>query len=338
MTQAPFADIRALLDRLPPPDADAMAAVEARNAQLLKPSGALGRLEDLAVWLAGWQGRSPPRIDRPLVAIFAANHGVTAQGVSAYPPAVTRSVVEAIAAGGAGVNQLALAAGAGLKVLDLALDHPTADFTQAPAMSPRDCVATMAFGMECLAEGTDCLVVGEVGIGNTTAAAAVCAALFGGGGADWAGPGAGLAEGQLARKIAAIEAGLARHHTALDDPLAVLACLGGREIAAIAGAILAARLQQVPVVLDGYVVGAAAAVLHAIDPGALDHCVAGHVSAEPAHRALLARLGKTPLLDLGMRLGEGSGGALALGVLKAACATHAGMATFGDVGLDVTAL
>jgi nicotinate-nucleotide--dimethylbenzimidazole phosphoribosyltransferase len=336
MPRSPFDDIRSLLDRLPPPDDAATAAVETRNATLLKPRGALGRLEDLALWLAGWQGRSPPRIDRPLVAIFAATHGVTDQGVSAYPSAVTRAIVDAIAAGGAGVNQLALGAGAGLKVFDLALDHPTGDFTQGPALSARDCVATMAFGMECLAEGTDCLALGEVGIGNTTAAAAICAALYGGGGAAWVGPGAGLTEGQLARKIAAVDAGLARHAGALDDPLEVLARLGGREIAAMAGAILAARLQQTPMVLDGYVVGAAAAVLHAINPAALDHCVAGHVSGEPAHRSLLARLGKAPLLDLGMRLGEGSGAALALQVLKAACATHAGMATFADIGLDMT--
>ena len=196
-----------------------------------------------------------------------------------------------------------------------------------------DGVAALAAGWDALEEGTDLLVPGEMGIGNTTAAAAIGAALAGGGARAWTGRGAGIDDAGLARKVEAVEVGLAANPSALKDPLEALRCLGGREIAALVGAILAARLQRVPVILDGFVVCAAAAVLHALDPAAIDHCIAGHVSAEQAHRAVLAKLGKPPLLDLGMRLGEGSGAALALGILKAALACTRDMATFAQAGV-----
>jgi nicotinate-nucleotide--dimethylbenzimidazole phosphoribosyltransferase len=330
---APFDDIRALLVDLPEADENAMSITAAREAQLIKPPGALGRLEDIASWMSAWTGKSPPQIVRPLVAVFASDHGIASRGVSAYPQEVTRQMIDAIAAGGAAISVLAQQAGAGLKVYDLAVGTPTPDIVEANAMTPQECVATMAYGMEVLAEGTDLLVLGEVGIGNTSVAAAIALALYGGSASLWAGPGTGVEGPALDRKHEAVDAAVARLGQGPHDPLEVLCAVGGREFAALAGAILAARLQRVPVVLDGYMVTAAAAVLHAINPRALDHCIVGHVSNELGHRALLDRIGKKPVLDLGLRLGEGTGAALAVLIIKAAVACHAGMATFGEAGV-----
>jgi len=282
----------------------------------------------------GTSGRSTLGGERPLVAVCAGNHGVETRGVSAFPSSVTRQMVANFTAGGAAINQLCANFELGLKVFDLALDLPTGDITEAAALDEQACAATMAFGMEAIAGGVDLLALGEMGIGNTTIAAAIYTALFGGPASGWAGRGTGLDDLGLARKAAAIEAAMAFHGGKLADPFEVLRRVGGREVAAIAGAILAARSQRVPVVLDGYVVTAAAAVLHAFDAHALDHCLAAHRSAEGAHGEVLKRLGLVPLLDLGMRLGEGSGAALACGIVKAAARCHSGMATFGEAGVD----
>ena len=333
-TAAPFtalADVRALLADLPAADPAAIAAAEARNGQLTKPPGALGRLEHLAFWMAGWQGTDRPHADAPQIVIFAGNHGVAARGVSAFPPEVTAQMVGNFAHGGAAINQLARAFGAKLDVHTLDLDRPTADFTEGPAMTEAEVVAALATGYEAVDPAADLFVAGEMGIGNTTVAAALAAALYGGSG--WAGRGTGVDDAGLARKEAAVAAGLLRHASALGDPLEVLRCLGGREIAAMAGAILAARMHRIPVILDGFIACSAAAVLARVTPGALDHCVAGHVSAEGAHGRLLEQLGKEPLLSLGLRLGEGSGAALAIGVIKGAVACHSGMATFAEAGV-----
>jgi nicotinate-nucleotide--dimethylbenzimidazole phosphoribosyltransferase len=332
-TGLPFDDFRALLNSLPGPDEQAASAARAREATLTKPAGSLGRLEEIAEWLAAWTGRSPA-VTRPLVAVFAGNHGVTAQGVSPFPASVTAQMVENFAAGGAAINQICIAYDLGLKVFDLALDMPTADITQEAAMDERTCAATMAFGMEAIAGGTDLLCIGEMGIGNTTVAAAIFHALYGGEATDWVGPGTGADEAGIARKAEAVARAVALHKAHLGDPLEVLRRLGGREIAAMAGAILAARVERIPVIIDGFVATSAAAVLHAADPAALDHCLMGHVSAEPGHRAAVGRLGKTPLLDLGMRLGEGTGAALAAGIVKAAAQCHSGMATFEQAGVS----
>lgn len=329
----PFDDFRELLRNLPGPDSAALVAARDRDAQLTKPPGALGRLEEIAFWLAAWSGRAPA-VTRPLVAIFAGNHGVTRQGVTPYPPSVTAQMVENFAAGGAAINQICVTHDLGLKVFDLALDYPTGDITQEAALSERDCAATMAFGMEAVAGGTDLLCIGEMGIGNTTIAAAINLALYGGTAAEWVGPGTGSEGEVLARKIAAVEKAVALHKAHLSDPLEVLRRLGGREIAAMAGAILAARMQKVPVILDGYVATCAGAVLKAANPAALDHCLIGHVSAEPGHMRAIEKLGKTPLLALGMRLGEGTGAALAAGIVKSAAACHSGMATFVQAGVS----
>jgi len=327
-------DVRALLRVLPRPDEDARRRAAARQQRLTKPPGSLGRLEELAIWLAAWQRRTIPRLARVRICVFAGNHGVAARGVSAYPPSVTAQMVANFAAGGAAINQLANAFEAELRVVPLDLERPTADFTEAPAMSEEACVAAIRAGFEAVEEGLDLVIGGEMGIANTTAAAAVLAALTGEPPARVVGPGTGVDAAGLARKAQVVEAALAYHRDALTDPLEVLRRLGGREIAALVGLYLGARIRSVPVLLDGYVTTAAAAVLHALAPDALAHVVAAHVSAEPAHRRLLARLGLEPLLDLGMRLGEGSGAAVALGILRAAVACHAGMATFEEAGVD----
>lgn len=329
----PFDDIRHLIASMPGPDDTAARMALARQAQLIKPPGSLGRLEDLAVHVARWQGRRDPRINRPLVAIFAGAHGVAAKGVSAYPSEVNRAMLTSFANGQAAINQICKANDLGLKVFDLAVDIPTGDITEGPALSEQDAVATIGFGMEAIAGGTDLLCLGEMGIGNTTPAAAIYAALFGGTAADWAGRGTGVNEAGYQRKLAAIDSALVAHRGALNDPLEVLRRLGGREIAAMVGAILAARIERVPVILDGFVVTAAAAVLHAVNPAALDHCLAAHVSAEGAHAQVLKRLGLKPVLDLNMRLGEGTGAALVAGIVKSAVACHTGMATFGEAGV-----
>jgi nicotinate-nucleotide--dimethylbenzimidazole phosphoribosyltransferase len=326
--------MRRLLGELPGPDLAAGTAAAAREGQLTKPAGALGRLEELAHWLATWQGRHPPTVRHPRTAVFAANHGVARRGVSAYPAEVTAQMVKNFVDGGAAVNQLCRVVDAELRVYEMALDNPTEDFTVAPAMSDEDCATAMAYGMMAVEPGLDALALGEMGIGNTAAAAALCCALFGGAAADWVGPGTGVAGAALQRKIEVVAAGVERHRGAARDPFDVLRRLGGQEFAAIAGAVLAARRGRVPVVLDGYASTAAAAVLFAADPRALEHCIVAHRSAEPGHARLLERLGKVPLLDLGMRLGEASGATLAIAILKAAAACHAGMATFTSAGVS----
>jgi nicotinate-nucleotide--dimethylbenzimidazole phosphoribosyltransferase len=331
MTQfASMAELSAACLDLPAADDAAGEEVARREALLTKPPRSLGRLEELVAWLARWQGRAPPRLDRVEVLVFAGNHGVTAQGVSAYPAEVTTQMVANFAAGGAAINQLAGVAAASLRVIPLSLGQPTADFTSARAMDEDAFLAAVATGYDAVSREADLVCLGEMGIGNTTAAAAMAAALFGGGGMRWAGRGTGLDEHGLARKRGVIDKALARHADGLGDPLTISATLGGRELAAILGAALAARRQRIPLVLDGFVSTAAAAPLQKLNARALDHVLAAHVSAEAGHRALLDELGLPPLLDLGMRLGEASGAALAVLVLRAALACHTGMATFAE--------
>ncbi|QPC88005.1 nicotinate-nucleotide--dimethylbenzimidazole phosphoribosyltransferase [Mesorhizobium sp. NBSH29] len=323
----PFDDFRTLLAGVEGPDQGAAARVRALYAATGKPKGSLGRLEDIAEWLAEWTGRAPPVINKPLVAIFAGNHGVAANNViSPRAAASTAQVVELTAAGGAAINQFCIASNLGLKVFDLALDLPTADITQDAALDEKSCAATMAFGMEAVADNIDLLCIGDLGVGNTTVAAALFAALFGGSGADWVGSGSGADDPMMARKAGVVDKALALHGSHLKDPLEALRRVGGREFAAIAGAILAARLQKVPVVLDGFASTAAAAVLHALNPHALDHCVLAHLSVENGHKRAAERLGLRPILDLKLHHGEGTGAALAAGIVKAAALSLSGMA------------
>jgi nicotinate-nucleotide--dimethylbenzimidazole phosphoribosyltransferase len=288
----------------------------------------------LALWLAGWQGTDRPRIAAPQIVIFAGNHGICAQGVSAFPAEVTAQMVGNFQGGGAAINQLAKACGARLDVVPLDLDTPTQDFTQGPAMTEAEVVAALAAGWDAVDPATDLLVVGEMGIGNTTSAAAIAHALYGGTPADWTGRGTGVDDAGLARKTDVVARGLGANPAAGTDALQALRCLGGREVAAMAGAIARARVDGIPVILDGFICCAAAATLAAAVPGALDHAVAGHQSAEAAHATLLDRLGKPPLLQLGLRLGEGSGAALAISIVKAAAACHSDMATFAEAAVS----
>ena len=318
--------IRDLLSDLPDEDGAAVAAWALREPQLTQPAGSLGRLEDLGRWLAGWQGRHPPGLERVRVRVFAGNHGVAALGVSAFPAEVTVQMVANFQHGGAAINQLCRTFDSELQVIALELDRPTADFTQGPALTEGEFAAAFAAGMAAVPAETDLLCLGEMGIANTTAAAALCCALLGGEAGRWTGRGTGIEEAALTRKTRVVADGAARHGGLL--PLETLRRLGGRELAAMAGATAAARRRRIPVLLDGYVCTAAVLPLHLERPGALDHCVVAHVSAEPGHRHLLEALG------LGLRLGEASGAALAVGLARAALNCHLGMATFAEAGVN----
>jgi nicotinate-nucleotide--dimethylbenzimidazole phosphoribosyltransferase len=327
-------DIRSFCRDLPQGDAQAAGAAALRQQNLTKPPGSLGRLEELAIWLARWQESATPRLERVTIAVFAGNHGIAARGVSAYPPEVTAQMVANFAAGGAAINQLATLAGTELRVVPLELQRPTRDFTIAAAMDTEDFLDAVDIGCRAVSDDCDLLVVGEMGIANTTTAATLCAGLLGGGAGRWAGRGTGVDDDGLSRKVAAIETALKFHERILGDPLAVAAALGGRELAAISGAVLAARQRGVPVLLDGFVATSAVLPLARLAGGMLDHCRAGHVSAESGHRDLLRELGLDPLLDLHMRLGEASGAAVAILLLRAALACHNGMATFAEAGVS----
>lgn len=313
-------------------DDSAAAAARERQDQLTKPPGSLGRLEELAVFMAGWQGRDRPRIDRAQALVFAGNHGIVAQGVNPFPAEVTAQMVENFRNGGAAINQLCRLAGADLQVLALDLDRPTADFTRGMALEVADLVASIQTGKDAVDPEADVILLGEMGIGNSTVAAALAAATFGGTAEDWVGPGTGADDAVMANKIRAVEAGLKRHKGAA-TAASILGSYGGREQAAICGAVIRARELGIPVILDGFICSAAAGVLLVNDRNALDHCLIGHESAEPGHRRLIAVMGKTPVVGLDMRLGEGSGATVALLVLRAALECHNGMATFAEAGI-----
>jgi len=322
-----------LLADLPGPDEAAARAARERQDQLTKPPGSLGKLEDIVAWLATWQGKHPPTLDAAQTIVFAANHGIAASGVSAYPSEVTAQMVANFEAGGAAINALSAYADADLTVIPISLEEPTKNFIQEPAMTHEELADAMGIGAAAIPDDADILLLGEMGIGNTTAAAALACALFGGQASDWVGIGTGVDAAGLKRKSEAVERARALHGVALDDPLEALRRVGGRELAAIMGATLEGRRRRIPVLLDGFVSTAAAAVLFACDETALDHCLVSHLSSEAGHRRLLTRLGKEPVLDLQMRLGEASGAAVALSLVRAALAMHLGMATFAEAGV-----
>ncbi len=329
-----LAAIATLADQLPVADAHAAAAARDRQNSLTKPPGSLGRLEQIAEFMAAWRGTARPEIWKAQALVFAGNHGVCAQGVNPYPQEVTAQMVANFEAGGAAINQLCAVNGAELSVIALELSRPTGDFTEVVAMNEADCLDAFWQGASAVDDGADILILGEMGIGNSTVAAALAAACFGGPVAEWVGPGTGSDTAGIRHKVEVIERGLKRHADVMGNPPAILAALGGREQSAICGAVLAARSARIPVVLDGFICTAAAAVLYAVDTRLLDHCLVGHVSAEPGHRKLLAAVHKRPVLEFDMRLGEGSGAALALGIVRAALACHNGMATFGEAGVS----
>ena len=325
--------MRELLARLPEPDATSADAVRSRAMNVLRPAGALRRLDDVAAWLAGWQRTASPRVNAPAAVVFVADHGVAVEGVSAYPAEVTAEVLRALREGAATANAMADALGASLAVVDVGVGSPSGNLVREAAMTPDAFDGCFEAGRRAVADlETDLLVVGEMGIGNTTAASAVCAALYGGPAELWTGRGTGIDDATYERKLAAVDAAVKRVAD-VSEPLEVLRQVGGSELAAIAGALVEARLRSVPVLLDGFVVTAAAATLEEARPGALAHCLAGHRSAEPGHALLLEKLGMEPLLDLGLRLGEGSGALAALPLVKLAAVCVTEVATFEQWGL-----
>jgi len=331
-----FTSMQAIRDALrnaPGPSTRAQDDTTAREATLTKPPGSLGRLEDISAWLAAWQDRAPPQVKNPQVVVFAGNHGIAARGVSAYPAEVTAQMVANFEAGGAAVNQLSKTARSTFRVIPIKLSEPTVDFSDAPAMDEDAFIEAFNIGGNAVDPNCDLLCVGEMGIANTTSAAAICHALFGGEAADWVGPGTGVTGDTITLKTDVVRDAAQFHLSEISDPLEILRRLGGRELAAMAGAIVRARYSKMPVLIDGYVAGAAAAALEQTTSGSLDHTLCAHVSAEPGHQRLLAKLGKTALLDLGMRLGEASGAALAINLVHAAADCHAGMSTFADAGV-----
>ncbi|MAU42130.1 MAG: nicotinate-nucleotide--dimethylbenzimidazole phosphoribosyltransferase [Kordiimonas sp.] len=325
----PFDDVRGVLKHFPAPDEAAMAAVKGRNAELLKPLGSLGRLEELAVWLAGWQGESHPHVNKPQICIFAAEHGVAAKIALPVAENYTSKMVEAMASGGAAVNQLALQYGAGLQAFDLAVDMPTDDMTEKAALSEQDCAASMAFGMEAIATGCDVLCIGTVSRpAATLSAVALCCLLFGGDPEDWCeGFDKETENGEFVRMAVQL------HQSVNADPFDILRRVGGREMAAVVGAVMAARTQRIPVILDDFVVLAAAGVLAAITPDNISHCLVGSQSRSIGARKLIDRLGQEPLTSLDIDIGQGVGATLGLPVLKAAADLHNEMATHHQMGM-----
>lgn len=318
----PFDDIRALTESMPVADEGACDHVKHVISEFGEALSPLGRNTRYAKWLASWQGKTPS-IDRPLIAVFAGTHDVAKHVFvdDIIPRAQMR--VKAMTKGAAGVRGVSISLQSAFKVFELGIEYPAADFTQEPSLSEKDCAAAIAFGMEVVAEGADIIALGNAGFGSATAAAAIAFGLYGGTAEYWAG---GVGEAAKSR-IKAVAAGANLHKELLSDPLEVLRCFGGRDIAGMAGAILAARHQAIPIILDGYVVCVAAAVLHKINPDSISHCIAGHVSAEPAHRALLDRMGLEPMHDMGIGIGDGTGAAFALGTLRSTCQALATLKT-----------
>ena len=327
-------DLKTVMNNLPEPDNRSRDLSKKRENKLTKPVGALGRLEKIVSWLATWQGSAQPEILNPACIIFAGNHGVVVKGVSAFPSEVTNQMVQNFDAGGAAINQLCKAANVSMQVVNFALENPTKDITQGPAMTGEEFLAAFKIGASKVKSGIDLLCVGEMGIGNTTVASALSHALFGGKAADWTGLGTGIDKTTLKTKIEVVALAASTNKSDSKGPLELAISLGGFELSAIAGAVIAARLLRIPVILDGFVVTAAVSPFEVEFPGALDHCLVGHVSAELAHQKLLQKLGKKALLDLEMRLGEASGAVLAVPIVRAATLCHKGMATFGDAGVS----
>ncbi|OUI94166.1 nicotinate-nucleotide--dimethylbenzimidazole phosphoribosyltransferase [Acetobacter indonesiensis] len=326
--------LRTACQTLPSPDTTSQQAISDRDATLTKPPGSLGDLESLAAWLGAWQRRASPKLDRVVSLVFAGNHGVVAQGVSPWPQDVTAQMVLNFQHGGAAINQLARVAQAELRVVAVHNLEPTADFTNQAAMTDSAFLDAVSVGYASVPDNCDLLCLGEMGIGNTTAAAALAAALFGGEASLWAGKGTGLDDAGVRHKAQVIESALKHHATLLSDPLAIAQALGGYELAAMLGATLAARHKRVPVLLDGFVCTAAVAPLAKLAPQALAHTWLSHCSAEAGHARLAQALSLKPLLALGLRLGEASGATLAVPIVRAALACHTGMATFQQAAVS----
>jgi len=322
--------LRSRLADLPVADESARHAVRRRADNVLRPTGALAWLDEVAVWKAGWQRSPSPTVERPAVLVFAADHGVTAAGVSNYPAEVTAAMLAATQQGRATINAFARTAGATVTAVDVGVGVPTHDMRHEAALTRErfDEITALAFAAVDALD-TDLLVLGELGIGNTTAAAAIAAAFAGGEATVWVGRGTGVDDAGLERKRIAVQKSV-RRIAGIVDPLEILREVGGSELVAMAAAAVAARHRSIPIVLDGYICTASMLPLHIAEPTALDHCIVGHCSSEPGHRLLIERLDKHPLLDLDMRLGEGSGAMAAVPLVDMACAGVVGVATFDE--------
>ncbi len=322
--------LSSLLDDAPPGDDDMARAVRARADDILRPAGALARLDELAVWVARWQATDQPDVASPEAIVFAADHGVTAEGVSAYPAEVTAAMLGAFESGQASISVLAAVAGATVRAVDVGVGRPTGNLRVEAALDRNRFAEAWTAGQAAVAESSaDMLVFGEMGIGNTTAAAAVTAAILGVSAEKTVGRGTGIDDGTRAHKVQVVEDALDRIVT-VRDPLAVLAEVGGAELVAIAGATVEARRRRIPVLLDGYIATAPILALDAADHRAVEHVMAGHRSAEPGHRLALERLGLEPLLDLDLRLGEASGAMAAIPLVRSACRLVTAVPTFAE--------
>ncbi|GCE25036.1 nicotinate-nucleotide--dimethylbenzimidazole phosphoribosyltransferase [Dictyobacter alpinus] len=345
-------ELQTIIDRIAPLDAGSEEQACSRQSQLTKPAGSLGRLEEIAVQFAGITGNALPVVQQRAVVVMAADHGVTAEGVSAYPKDVTPQMVLNFLAGGAAINVLARQANAVVTVVDIGvaadLQHPqllsrkvrygTANMAQEPAMSQQEALQAIKVGVDIVeslaARGVDLIATGEMGIGNTTAASALTACLLNVPAEQVTGRGTGIDDQQLAHKVRIIERAIAHNHPDIDRPLDVLAKIGGLEIAGLVGVILAAAARRIPVVLDGFISSAAGLVAYALCPAVKGYLLAGHVSVERGHRLILEKLGLEPLLNLQLRLGEGTGAVLAMHIIEGALRTHLEMSTFADAGVS----
>ncbi len=301
---------------------------------LTKPRGSLGKLEEYAIWMAGWQKQKKPDMNNFQCLVFAANHGVAKKEVSAYPSEVTKQMLKNFDKGGAAINQLCNLANLVLSVIPIDIENPTKDFSEEKAMEDDETLSAMQLGYNAVPDYCDLLILGEMGISNTTTATAISCALFNGPIDDWTGLGTGISEQKLKNKISVIKTGLKLHGRRFTSVIKILSAFGGREIAAIAGSVIAARVKGIPVLLDGFISTVSAATLILFKKDILDHCLISHLSSEPGHLGILKHLKKEPILNLNLRLGEGSGGAIAALIIKSALVTHNQMATFSEAGIS----
>lgn len=318
----PFQDIRRMIVSIPGPDESSQQAVRDKDSTFAKTKGSFGRLEWLAEWVSAWQHHYPPTINRPLVCVFAASHGIAKHALFDDKEPSSTTMLDAYSEGNSAITQICGTFDFGFRVFDLASEIPTKDISEEPALDEKSCVATMAYGMEAVAGDIDILALGATGTGSSLSAAAIFSALYGGSAEKWVPRETHCNDALFQQRVQLVEKALLLHKDHFTDPLEILSRLGGREIAALAGAILAARLQKIPVILDGYACTAAASVLYAIHPATLDHCIAGQLSAVGAHRDALERIQKIPLIALGLQLEDGCGAALAMSLVKAAVTVH----------------
>ena len=301
---------------------------------LTKPKGSLGKLEKYAIWMAGWQKKEKPTMNNFQCLVFVGNHGVAKRNVSAYPSEVTKQMVKNFKNGGAAINQLCSLSNIKLSVIPINLEKPTKDFSEEKAMSHSETFSAMELGYNSVPKKCDLLILGEMGISNTTSATAISCAIFNASVKNWTGSGTGISERNLKNKISVINKGLKLHGKKFDSVIKILSCFGGREMAAIVGSVIAARVKGIPILLDGFVSTASAATLTIFDKNVLEHCLISHLSSEPGHKGIILKLKKEPILDLNMRLGEASGGAVASLIIRAALVTHNKMATFSEAGVS----